>query len=128
MWTSHAPGRHSALGGPGAEALDDRHVVRAEDGARAAAARRVQERAGELQVRGVGLAQPGEGDAGRLGVGALHQADGGAQREERGRVGRGAAEVRLQAEAHAVVLGAHAAEDVEGGVHVARLLHVDRRW
>src|SRR5205809_758058 len=80
---------------------------------------------GQHGVGGVHIARFRKRDVRRLVVGALHEPDGGREREQCRQDGRRAAQVGLQACADSRVGGANRLEQLQRRVHVARLLHVD---
>jgi len=100
-------------------------VMGAEHRVRALPRRMLQQPRGQREVARVHVALAREGDGRRLGVRTLHEPDRGGERQQALQIRRRAAEVGLQAQAHVIPLGARPLKQLEGGVHVARLLHVD---
>ena len=111
--------------GPLAQTRDEMEIVGAEHGTRLALGGALEQPPGEHGVGGVHIALFRKRHVRRLVVGALHEPDGGREREQCLQVGRRAAQVGLQAYADTRVGGANGLEQLQRCVHVARLLHVD---
>src|SRR5258707_7946493 len=106
--------------------IDERAVVRPEHVAGGRSRGRGLEQAlREREVARVHIRLARERAIGRLVVRALDQPDAGPGGPQRLEVGRGAAQVGLEAHAHPAVPRAGAADETQGGLRVRGLLHVD---
>jgi hypothetical protein len=107
------------------DAFDEVDVVRTESEARAALAGGARDGQCEGMEAVVDVATGAVGDRGRLVVGALDQPDGRSQRQQALHIGSGPPQVRLEADADAVVGRPQPLVQLQRGFHVGRAFHVD---
>ena len=99
--------------------------MRAEDGGGPALRGFPEQSAGQLEVRLVHVPLPRKRHVRRLAVGAFDQPDPGLERQQGLEVFGGAAQICLEGDPDVRARPARGAIDLEGLVHVRRLLHVE---
>ena len=99
--------------------------MRRDGGERVAATGGLEQQERQAHEAGIDFRTIRECNLGRLRVCALHEPNGGVERQQRCDVGLRAAQVRLQTHADVRVIGAHAPVDVERRIDERALLHVD---